>query len=160
MMTKLGWWRYRFLELAVALIIVSAILFISERIEDRRRSYIPAASWFRVNEIFVPDHRSGANPNMIYDRTILVNFQAFWVVEVHRVQDDGLFSLACQGSDVNDYEVRDHLSDNRVVWSWFIGRECAVPEGRYRLRASWNMKRPGWPEKSVVAYSNIFRVTP
>lgn len=158
---NIAWWRFRALEFAVALGVVAAGMFISENIQMHRRVATPASSWFVVNQIYVPEHVEGANPDMNYDRTIKEPFQGFWVVEVQRLDATGSFILECSGSGVNDYEVSDYIPENTVSWDWFIGEKCRdIPPGEYQLRASWKLKRSGWPEKEVVTYSNVFKVSP
>lgn len=158
---NIAWWRFRFLEFAVALGVVAAGLFISENIQMHRRIATPAGSWFTVNQIYVPGHVEGSNPDMTYDRTIKEPFQGFWVVEVQRLDATGAFVLECSGSGVADYEVTDYIPENSVSWDWFTGGKCGdIPPGEYQLRASWKLKRPNWPEKEVVGYSNVFTVSP
>lgn len=157
-MSKFGWWRYRVIEAAVALALVSSVIYISENTQMRWRLNVPAENWFVVNAISVPDHTRGSNPEMTYDRLIKEEFQGFWVVEVQRQIPDGRWVLECSGSGVSDYEFQDYIPNNTVTWDWFVGGCKDVPAGTYRLRASWKMKRADWPEKDVVAYSNRFEV--
>jgi len=157
------WWRYRALELTVALAFVASAIFFTNMIQQRLRVDIPADNWFVVNELYIPDFRVGENPTMTYDRRIKEPFLGFWVVEVEREVTDepGRFSLECSGSGVNDYQVADYIPKNTVTWDWFIGRHCeGLRVGKYRVRGSWKMRRPDWPDKEVVAYSNIFTVSP
>lgn len=88
-MSKFGWWRYRVIEAAVALALVSSVIYISENTQMRWRLNVPAENWFVVNAISVPDHTRGSNPEMTYDRLIKEEFQGFWVVEVQRQIPDG-----------------------------------------------------------------------
>lgn len=150
--------RRRLTELMAAVVIVAGILYIANQISQRQRANLPAEAWFVVNEIFVPDHVQGSNPQLIYDRTILAPFLGFWVVEVQKQEENGLFSLVCQGSAISDYTPDDYIPENKVTWEWLIGKPCEIPPGKYRLRASWKMKRADWPEKQYVALSNIFEV--
>lgn len=160
-MTSSQWWRWRALEFTVAVAIVASTLFVIDAFQQFQRAGVPAANWFVVNEIYVPDHRRGENPTLTYDRQIKEPFLGFWVVEVERMAEDGKFTLECSGSGVNDYQVTDYIPRNAVTWSWFTGDKCeSIPAGRYRIRASWRLKRPDWPDKEVIAYSNPFTVEP
>lgn len=155
-----SWWRYRFLELAVAVVLVIGIIYFSNTFTlQYRRSVVPSA-WFVVTEIFVPDHAAGSNPDMLYDRQVRQPFTGFRVVEVQKEEANGLFSSTCQGSGITSYDSDDFNFDNKVKWDWFVGNDCRVSPGRYRLRVKWTIKAEGWPEKQVVATSNIFAVTP
>jgi hypothetical protein len=155
-----AWWRFRILEFAVALVILMSVLYLSDYIRMRQRADVPAANWFTVNDIYVPDFKLGENPTMTYDRSIKEPFRGFWVIELERFQDDGKTVLECTGSGVNDYEVADFLPRNSVTFEWFIGRKCpSLSPGNYRMRGSWKMKRDGWPDKQIIRYSNVFKIT-
>jgi hypothetical protein len=153
-----SWVRSRAGELVMALLLFYAVIQFSERLNEREQSMVPAESWFRVNEVYVPDHVTGSNPPVIYDRDVVEGFRGFYVVEVQRQLDNGLWWSACSGSGVSDYEPGEAIPDNVVTWEWYVSRPCAVPPGIYRLRSSWEMKRPDWSVKSLVNLSNEFRV--
>lgn len=152
------WWRYRALELAVALLLSISVMYLIENISDRRKAAVAATNWFTINKIFVPNHAAGSNPIITYDRTIKIPFRGFWVIEVQRRADDGSFTLECSGSGINDYDPADYIPNNQVRWAWFMDRCENVTPGAYRLRASWIMRKPSWPDKQLVAYSNVFNV--
>ena len=158
----MGKLKFRLAEVAVALLIVSLIFPLIDRVQLMRRYQVPASQWIAVNSIYVPDFAAGSDPLMTYDRRIIEEFQGFWVVEVQQHDPaSGAFILRCSGSGVNDYEPQDYIPENVVSWSWFIGKPCNdLPPGDYRLRTSWVLKRPDWPEKQIVAYSNMFKVLP
>ena len=147
----------------MALAFVASTAFVAGLISQKLRSDIPAENWFVVNSIYVPDYRLGENPTMTYDRAIKEPFLGFWVIELEREVEGepGRFMLYCSGNGVNDYQVTDYIPKNTVTWQWFIGKSCTVTKpGRYRLRGSWRLRRPDWPDKNVVAYSNVFKVEP
>lgn len=153
------WLRYRFVELAVASVIMASALYVTDYIQQRSRADVPAANWFTVNDIYIPDFKLGENPVMTYDRTIKEPFRGFWVIELERFLPDGRTVLECSGSGVNDYEVTDYIPENSVSFEWFIGKRCdLIPAGKYRIRGSWKMKRDGWPDKQVIRYSNLFTI--
>jgi len=140
---------------------MASAIYLSDYFQQRYRADVPAANWFTVNDIYVPDFRVGENPTLVYDRTIKEPFRGFWVIEIERFLQDGKTVLACTGSGVNDYEVTDYIPKNEVAFEWLIGRECDDLEpGSYRMRGSWLMKRYGWPDKQVVKYSNVFQIKP
>lgn len=154
-------WRYRAAEFSVAVILFSSALYLTDYFQQRSRADVPAANWFTVNDIFIPDFRRGENPIITYDRTIKEPFEGFWVIEIERFLPDGRTILECTGSGTNDYEVANYIPENKVSFQWFIGKRCdAMPAGEYRMRGSWKMKRPGWPEKQIIRHSNVFRVLP
>lgn len=145
-------------EAIIAFLLFYMVIQLSERFAQQQQAMVPADAWFRVNEVFVPDHKSGSNPALIYDRTILENFRGFFVVEVQQQLDNGLWFSICSGSGLSDYEVGEAIPDNTVTWDWFVTRPCDVPPGTYRVRTSWELKRIGWPTKEAVSLSNVFKV--
>lgn len=154
------------LEFVVAIIAVVLLVYFSlgaqqQSLEDeyRARLAVPPEAWFDVYQIDVPNHASGSNPTIIYDRLIKEEFTTLWVVEVRQQQTDGSWFSVCSGSATNDYDVVETIPESGVTWKWFIQRECAVPPGTYQLRVSWTMRRPEWPTKRLVRYSNVFEVT-
>lgn len=157
-----AWVRWRLVELAIALTVLSTAIFIVDNIQQRARNAVPAENWFRVNNIFVPDFAQGDDPTMTYDRTILSEFQGFWVIEIQRLDPEtGAFSPECSGSGISDYEPADYIPAGLVKLQWFMGKPCPnLFVGKYRLRGSWSLRKPGWPEKTTVAYSNVFEVLP
>lgn len=160
-MGTMQWWRFRALEMVVAVVLLSSALYLTNYVQMRQRADVPAANWFTVNDIYIPDFQIGDNPTITYDRTIKEPFRGFWVIEVERFLEDGKTILECTGSGVNDYEVTDYIPRNSVSFEWFIGRRCeALPPGSYRLRGSWKMKRYGWPDKQIIKYSNVFKIGP
>lgn len=152
--------KVRLAETSVALVVVWLVIQISGFVQDAQRGFVSPSAWFEIREIFVPDHVEGSNPLMVYDRIVHEEFRGFWVVEVQRREPDGTTHMVCSGSGVNDYEPNKSIPQNQVSWSWFIGRSCAVPPGKYRLRVSYDLTRLGWPLKHVVAISNNFDVLP
>lgn len=152
------WTKTRLGEAALAVFIVFLVIQFKGQMDLRAKQAIPASAWFEVNEIFVPDHRVGENPEILYDRTIREDFRGFFVAEVQRMEDSGLWFAACSGSGASDYDTSDVIPNRTVTWEWFLNRECAVDPGVYRLRVSWEMKRVGWPTKTTVALSNTFTV--
>ena len=78
-----------------------------------------------------------------------------------QVLRDSLAELAttCSGNGLNEYDPSEVIPNNTVSWPWFIGKDCVVEPGTYRLKVSYSMTRPNWPEKRLRAISNEFKVT-
>lgn len=157
-MKSWSWWKSRIIELTVAVLMASAVIQVGEIVSDRQRESVAASSWMRVNEVYVPDFRAGESPTIIYDRTVLEQFEAFWIVEVQKKTDTGLWATVCSGSGVNSYDPTEIIENNTVTWDWYIGQPCRVEPGRYRLRSTYTMSRPNWPAKRVFNLSNEFVV--
>lgn len=136
-----SWAKARLLELAISLVLFWAAVQIVEFIRTANKAAVAAAEWMVVREVFVPNHEIGSNPEIIYDRDVLVATRGFWIVEVQRRDADGLNFTECSGAGVNEYETTDAIPDDKVTWEWFIGRECAVGPGTYRLRVSYDLTR-------------------
>ena len=152
------WWRNRAAELAVAIVIAIGVIHFTTLATRQYRASIPPNAWIAINEVFVPDHSVGADPTIIYDRTIRQNFTGMWVVEVQKEEPGALFSPVCVGTGVTNYSTDVVLPDRRVALSWYIGKECNLFPGRYRLRSTWTIQMPDWPEKKSSNTSNIFTV--
>jgi hypothetical protein len=159
MTSRVDFWRWRFVEATIALVILAVAVQLTGAVQMRLRADVPAENWFTVNAIFVPDFKRGENPTLTYDRTIKEPFRGFWVIEVERQVEDGKFQVECSGSGINDYEVMDYIPQNQVTWEWLIGQRCKdIPPGSYRVRGSWKMRRTDWPDKQIVKYSNLFQI--
>ena len=156
------WWGARLTEGFIALSLFYLSVNLIEYREAVKRDAVAPEEWYVLNEIFVPDHTVGTNPDMIYDHTILVDHRGFWVGEVQKVRPEGregVFQNACSGSGVDDYEVNDVLPDETVDWEWFFGRPCNVPAGQYRIQLTRDMSKPGYPVKQMRGWSNTFTVS-
>lgn len=150
--------RLRLIEIAVAIVITGGVINLSTLAQEARRASVPTSAIFEVNEVFVPDHVSGVDPEVIYDRTIHRNFRGFWIAEVQRRDAGDLNFTACPGAGVSDYETTDVIPGDTVTLSWLIGRQCGLKPGRYRIRLSYDITMPGWPLKTLTVFSNTFTV--
>lgn len=161
---SLSWVLMRVAEVLLAALLLFLLTSHLEQRESDRFDSIPVTDWFEVAEIFVPNHEVGDDPLIVYDRSINADFTAFWVVEVQR-RDNQIererFFASCSGSGTNIYEQDDYLDPERVTWTWFIGRDCVVPPGIYRLVTTWDMRVPQFDRvKRYKVLSNVFTVYP
>ncbi len=154
-----GFWRFRAIELAVAIVIAIGVIYFTTLATRQYRASIPPNAWIAISEIFVPDFEAGDDPMIIYDRTIRQDFPGMWVAEIQREEPGALFSPYCVGSGVQDYRTDTVLPDRRVTLSWFMGRDCRLQPGRYRIRGTWTIQLPDWPEKKTTYTSALFTVT-
>lgn len=166
---KLLFWKDRLTELALAGLVTMAVIQTTDMLSQRERDILPPSAWFQVHEVFVPDFTEGENPMILYDRIIREEFRGFFVVEVQRQLENGLWFADCSGSGVNDYTPEDALPQaadtpgNYVTLDWFINRAgspCRPEPGEYRLRTSYELSRPNWPVKTTLNISNVFTITP
>lgn len=164
LITQPRWWGARFTELFIAVALAYITINVIEYREAVSKANVPSEDWFVLNEVYVPDHVVGSNPNMIYDRDILIAHRGFWVAEAQSVSPDGregLFKNACTGSGVDDYDPSDVLGpEDTVDWTWFFGRPCVIPPGTYRIQLTRDMTKPGYPVKQDRGFSNTFHVLP
>lgn len=156
----LDWWKRRTLELAVALAVSSGVIQLASVVSWRQKELLPPNAWLAVREIYVPDFPADKRPDLIYDREIRANFNAYWIVELQRKTENGLWSTTCSGNGLNEYDPGEVIPGNTVTWPWFIGEDCKVLPGVYRLKVSYSVSRPGWPEKRLTVLSNEFSVLP
>lgn len=157
------YWGEKTVEIVTASIAAFILVSFLQSREDLEKSSVKAEDWFTVNSIYVPDHEVGANPIMVYDRSILETHRGFWVVEAQRQEAPGVarFFNECSGSGVDNYTETDLLPEEGVSWSWFFGRPCTVPPGLYRVEMTKDLSVPGYPVKSMLpVFSNTFRVYP
>lgn len=152
--------RDRVIEIVVALVVLHLVINGIELRQEEARRNVPATDWFEVHEVFVPDHVTGSNPFILYDRTIRSDFTGMWVVEAQRREPSGGFSNACSGSGVDDYTRYDNLPEDGVTWTWFFGRPCPIEPGTYRLSVVYDMRKPEYPMKRYRTLSNVFNVLP
>lgn len=159
MSTRARWvWR-RALELGTALLLAVGVITFAEQAQRAYRHTIPAAAWFEINEIYIPDFRVGEDPQIIYDRSILEWFLGFWIVDVQRKQANGMWATICTGNGTSEYEPSEVIENNRVTLEWFLGRPCPLSVGTYRLKSTWSLSRPGWQPKTVFHTSNEFTIS-
>lgn len=157
------YWGEKSVELTIAAILAFFLMVVVQNRQEAAKLELDASEWFVVNSIYVPDHEVGANPSMIYDRSILQGHRGFWVVEAQRqlVPGQAEFFNECSGSGVDNYSVNDIIPDSKVTWEWFFGKPCEVPPGLYRIEMTKDIAVPGYPVKSILpVYSNPFRVYP
>lgn len=154
-----AWWRSRLVETASALVIAIGVIQLSGTVAERQKALLPAESWLTVNEVFVPNFAAGTDPEIIYDRTIHENFSAFWIAEVQHPNDNGLWTTVCTGNGVNEYDPSEVIPNNTVRLLWFTNGTCGkLRPGSYRIKTTYAMTRPGWPEKRLFVLSDTFRV--
>ena len=152
-MSNKQWWRYRASEFVVAICFVAATLYLIDNATQRMRAAVAPGAWLAVNDIHVPDFFENEDPSVIFDRIVREPFQAFWTVEVQQQDMLNNFTLTCTASGARAFE------PGVPVPTRFVSDLCGkLKPGYYRIRVTWMMRKPGWPEKTVVAYSNVFRV--
>lgn len=156
-----GWWRRRAIELAVALAVSTGVIHLGSAVSNRQKELTPPNAWLGVREIYVPDFKLGDWPSLIYDREIRENFNGYWIVEVQRqTSSEDLWTTECSGDGINEYDPSEIIPNNTVSWVWFVGTDCEslMEPGLHRLKVSYSMTRPGWPEKRLTVFSNLFEV--
>ena len=104
-----------------------------------------------VDKVYIPDHAEHYDPEVLYGRTVLKDFTAAWEVRIYDVSDQ---TVVCSGGDTNDYTTTSDVSG--VTLSWYVGKHCDLPPGRYMARTEWN---PIVGEK-ITNSSNVFNVFP
>ena len=115
--------------------------------------------FIEISELTIPDHATGSNPTITYDRFVRRDTIADWVVEVMK-KKDGAFTEVCSGSGRSDYRLDEDRSSKSMVWDVYVGRRCNVSPGTYKVITSW--RTIGWLGRAdeVRATSNEFTVSP
>lgn len=160
-MATARYWGAKTVEVAVASAVALVLMLYLQARDQAAMNNVRPEDWFVVNSIYVPDHETGSNPLMIYDRTIFVEHRGFWTVEAQRQVEPGqaLFFNECSGSGVSQYDLTDTIPNSAVSWTWFFGRDCVLEPGIYRIAMSKDMVVPGFHvQRMPTVYSNVFRV--
>jgi hypothetical protein len=158
---RVAWWRYRVLEILVAICCLAAILYLRDKWVESVRADVSPAAWLSINDIYIPDHAVGDAPEITFDRTIKEEFQGYWIVEVQKRDAEGNFHLVCTANGIRNYDPAYVIPNKSVGWKVFAGGQCAgLSSGEFRVRVTWIMRKPGWPEKTLVKYSNVFSIRP
>lgn len=129
------------------------------RVEEQRREAALPDQWFVVRNLAVPDFIQGSDPLITYSREVRGPFIGQWVVEVHAVSASS-DSPICTGSGKDFYSANDTLPDAGVYLSWFMGKDCKLPPGKYIIDALWRIEPLGYPQKELHFVSNPFAVRP
>lgn len=141
-----NWWRI--------ILIVWAMIFTVAY----RDSILPASWWMTVDSVKVADARAGVAPRMFVVREIRRAFSARWTVEVEIEDGDG-FEVICTGTGFNNYNPANRLPRDLDL-TWWLGRECPLAPGRYRVETTWMIYGNNGARKRINKPSNVFTVFP
>lgn len=139
---------------AVGALVLGAMLSMVSLIEYRYRAH--SDKWLVVRSVNVPDVVAGIEPTLLVERTIVAPFWGDWVATIRRFDDRGPV-IVCSGSGRSNYAVDAQLP-SPLPLGWWMGRECPLAPGVYRLDTTWKISPPGYPAKIVHRSSNIFQV--
>lgn len=159
-MRTLTWWWHRTVETVVALLAVYILTGALEQRNERLLNDVPPEEWLEIRELYVPDHNSGSNPRLVFDRVVSKPFLGFWIAEVQQrgsTQADE-FASVCTGIGEQGYAPSPTDPDKEVTWREFLGRDCTVAPGNYRIVLTFDLRVPGFPTKRIRALSNVFTV--
>lgn len=159
-MRTLTWWWHRAVETVVALLAVYILTGALEQRNERILNDVPATDWLEIHELYVPDHKAGANPRLVFDKVVLKPFLGFWIAEVQQrgsTQEDE-FASVCTGIGERGYAPSSEDENKEISWREFLGRDCTVAQGNYRIVLTFDIRVPGFPTKRLRALSNVFTV--
>lgn len=145
-------------------IILALLLFLgsSEAFRLYRLNTIhmtPAEAYFEPMQLNVPDFKAGGNPILFYDRTIHQEFKAEWIVEAQLIQSTGKPISVCTGVGENIFMPEKGLPAGGATLDWFMGTNCNLGPGTYRLVANWEIERPAATGNVTTRLiSNLFEV--
>lgn len=111
-----------------------------------------------VRGITVGDAIEGADPTLIYDRTIIRPFRGKWIAGIFLLPNEtGANYGVCNNSGEVDYQPETTLPA-AVKLAWYIERDCELEAGKYVLKTTWEIKLPHGVIKYVRATSNVFEI--
>lgn len=121
---------------------------------------VPASAFFEPLQLEIPDFQVGKNPIIFYDRVIHQEFVADWIVEVQLIQSDGSPLAVCVGENTNIFQPEKKLPVGGATLWWFVGEDCFLGAGTYRIVANWIIERPGATgDVTTRLASNLFKVS-
>lgn len=136
-----------------------------ERVEKYRaerlaRNAEPIENWFNQRTILVPDFSLGDDVNVVFDRDpVKQPFTAAWATSV--ISADGRLATVCDVSGFKNYQAGETLPVTGVsLKSIFSPSPCNWQIGKFILRTTWKISRPGYDDVIVTRSSNIFNVLP
>ena len=161
-MRTVSWWWHRTVEMVVALTVVYVFTGALEQRNERLLNQVEPTEWMEIEELYVPDHSVGSNPILVFDKRVKTPFLGFWIAEVQLrdIEPNLGFRSACTGIGEEGYTPEPGVPEREVRWSDFLGKDCSVPPGVYRIVYTVDMRVPGYPVKRLRALSNVFEVNP
>ena len=143
-----------------ALVGITTAICLIYLVDLTHRAYlnmIPTSQIFEVHDIFIPDHVSGSNPEMIYDRSIYMNFYGRFNIEVQEMEY--LPDTVCNAAGAHTYTPSSTKLIREVNWNWFMENNCMeLKPGLYRLLVTYSIITDGYPVKTYTVTSNTFQV--
>jgi len=116
-------------------------------------------SWYDVQSVLVMDTPEGQVPRMVVTRFIRKPFTAEWVATVRKLTEDGIETI-CVGNGRSQY-LPDAKLPADLNMDWWLGKECPLTPGKYKVDTHWTLDVPGYRgPREVTARSNIFVVSP
>ena len=102
-----------------------------------------------VNKVSIPDHTADQDPYIIYDRDTWQHHDAGYHVEVVIAGTD---KVVCENRGHGFYRKGEKIVNKTL--SWYIGKRCNLPSGRYLLKTHWNLRNGVYIHNT----SNVYRV--
>lgn len=135
-------------------IVLPAALWVSMQLDNFRRFSASPSNWLEVTSIHVDDATHGETHRMQVVRSIHQPFYGEWIATIRNVSD-GTLANTCLAEGKADYSPA--ANELTMDW-WTFPTKCRPPPGVYRLDMHWRIFPPGYPQKDVRAFSNVFSV--
>ena len=131
---------------ALGIIILSVLGIYDRYFKDRPQN------WMIVDAVNIPDHKSGDDPLIVYDRDVVQPFHATWIASVFRLNGDDAEKV-CEGSGENDYSPEVRIGQVHL-YDWYLQTECPKVIGDYVIKTKWITS------KGVIIRntSNVYRI--
>jgi hypothetical protein len=135
------------------------VIFVWMYGQDLKEQLTGNENWYEVQSVTVMDAHEGDVPRMEVTRFVNKPFVAEWVATVRQLTKDGL-ETTCVGSGKSQY-IPESKTPKDLDLDWWLGKECPLKPGRYKVDTLWTLDVPGYRgPREVMSRSNIFTVTP
>lgn len=125
-------------EFPPMIVLVLCVLWIIDWTQQYERDHRPVEEYFIVRQLQVPDHKTGDNPKIAYDREIMKPFWGDWVGEVQALSS---FQAVCANAGSWHYDPGTKPPEGGFTLNWFMDKKCTLPPGSYRLQSCWRVHR-------------------
>ena len=118
---------------------------------------LPSSMWMTVDTMLVKHDHVGTSNHVVIARTIHRPFWGHWTAILVQQQGSQLVQV-CRGTGEDHYD-EDDVLPNDLDLTWWMGKDCHLVIGTYRVETRWTWK-VFIITKEVSVQSNIFKVFP
>lgn len=149
--TKRAWLSTQAAFLLILLVIISTSVF-----KHVNNTINPISQCFNPTSIEVSNGVTGDNVDVKYLRTVDCSFEGKYQVVIEDMDRD--FNV-CDNSEQIPYSPKPHNGPITFKLNQFVGEQCYLLPGLYRIRVVWDIIRPWHDPERVELFSNVFEIT-